>query len=287
MSSARTTRASGPQRRVVAVVVLIVASTALAASPASPASAKGTATAPGAPAIAGFTQTKRSVTIASTPPASNGGAAIFAYRATCKPTGGGETKLGYSHKSPTVVRALAAAKAYVCVVAARNRVGFSLPSASISIKAGGGTSCASAAGTGTFTPPLPRITDHTMVDSVLTTSGTISGCVGGAVTEATMTTVSLPITGTNCSVFVSGLPAPISATATITWNTNATSTVALEIRQVKGKITSTTLNGSVTAGLFAGLHLSGTSQYAVPSGACVTATLSTLTYKAVTAWNFA
>jgi len=265
------------RRRGMLFAVVLVASTGLAASPAA---AKGTATVPGAPAITGFTQGKRSVTVAFTAPASNGGAAIIGYRLTCRPTGSGENKFGFSHKSPVITGSLAANKSYVCTLLARNRIGFGPPSAPITISVSGGTTCAQASGSTTFAPALPKLGVTTTVDSVLTLNGTIGGCVGGGVTGGTMTAVSLPINDVSCNVLVRGT-AIFTTTATITWNTNATSTIALQIQQTK-KITDTTLAGTVTAGLFQGLHLSGLSIYQFPAGACSAVDLSTLTYRQFT-----
>jgi uncharacterized repeat protein (TIGR03803 family) len=80
------------------------------------------ATVPGAPTIGTATAGNASVSVAFTPPASNGGSAIAGYTATC----GTESNSGTS--SPIVVSGLANGVAVTCTVLATNGAGNSAPS---------------------------------------------------------------------------------------------------------------------------------------------------------------
>ena len=80
-------------------------------------------TVPGAPSITSATAGVQSVTVAFTPPASDGGEKIFDYKATCTSSDGGVTHSDDGRGSPVQVRHLTASKTYTCTVAARNREG--------------------------------------------------------------------------------------------------------------------------------------------------------------------
>lgn len=83
------------------------------------------ATVPGAPTIGTATAGNAQASVAFTPPASNGGAAITAYRVTSTP--GSITATGAS--SPVTITGLTNGTAYTFTVAAQNSVGFSAESA--------------------------------------------------------------------------------------------------------------------------------------------------------------
>ncbi len=100
---------------------LAVASVALMGAPAG--AAKGTATVPGAPTVTSVTAGTRSVIVAFSAPASNGGAKITHYRARCISSDGGKAGSGSSLKLKVRVRGLTSGKTYTCTVRARNRVG--------------------------------------------------------------------------------------------------------------------------------------------------------------------
>lgn len=70
----------------------------------------------------------RSIRVAFTSPADDGGAPITNYRATCTSTTGGATHAREAHQSPITVTDLTAAETYTCTVAADNRVGLGCPS---------------------------------------------------------------------------------------------------------------------------------------------------------------
>jgi hypothetical protein len=267
-------------RRGIVFAVLLVGLPASLMSPAG-ATSKSTATVPGAPTITAIQAGRHFASIAFTPPASDGGARIVHYRARCTPFGGGSTKTGFSHTTPLSVAGLSASKGYSCTLAAGNRVGFGPPSAPASIRGslGPGTQCSTETGTATFTPALPNVRSKSTVNTVLTWSGTIAGCLGGGVTGGTTSTVSTQINNVNCSTFAAGATAPVAATLTITWNTQATSTIALQIQSAKGAPTAPLLTGTVTAGLFQGLHVSARLGFSTGKTGCVTDDLSTLPYR--------
>ena len=278
-------------RRGIVFAVLLVALPVSLVSPAA-ATGKSTATAPGAPTITAIKAGRHFASIAFTPPASNGGARIVHYRARCTPIGGGSTKTGFSHTTPLSVAGLSASKSYSCTLAAGNRVGFGPPSAPVTTGAnpGPGTQCTTAMGTATFTPPLPKlgkIGDTHVVDTVLTMTGTLDGCLFGGVTGGTTSLVSTQITGASCGTFAAGSTPPIIATLTITWNTQATSTIALRLETPRSRATSPTLTGTVTAGLFLGLHLTSTLGISLGKTGCTAADLSTAPYKQLTPTDIA
>jgi len=86
-------------------------------------------TVPGAPTITSATAGHHSVTVAFSPPASNGGSSIFEYKAVCTSSNGGRTRSNTRHSSPIKINDLSSAKTYTCTVAARNRKGLGAASA--------------------------------------------------------------------------------------------------------------------------------------------------------------
>jgi len=149
----------------------------------------------------------------------------------------------------------------------------------------GGTVCAAAAGTATFTPPLPILTSKTKVFGNLVAIGTLGKCVGGGVTSAhTKFTSTKSTTGSNCTTLITYNPTakPTMGTEVITWNTGKTSTVALQLHQVKGHATETTVTGTVTAGLFKGSHQTGSLTYTPQPNGCSKVPLKTVTYTQLT-----
>lgn len=89
---------------------------------------------PGAPKITSVTAGVRSVSIAFTKPASDGGARISNYRGVCHSGNGGATGIHQGFSSPLTVAGLTAGKTYTCTVAAINKVSIgptSTPSAPV------------------------------------------------------------------------------------------------------------------------------------------------------------
>ena len=145
--------------------------------------------------------------------------------------------------------------------------------------AAAGTTCKTSAGEATFSPPLPKIGSTTLVKTVLTATGTLSGCVGGGVTGGQVRTVSAKSSGSNCSTQVANKTIS-KATETIVWNTKQTSTIAITLSPVKGKpSTNKAVSGTVTSGLFKGLHQTGLTVFTPATGSCTTTTLASVTYK--------
>ena len=147
--------------------------------------------------------------------------------------------------------------------------------------AAGGTVCSAAGGSAVFTPPLPVLTSTVLVKGTLVATGTLGKCVGGGVTSAhTVFKSPKGTTGSNCKSLATFDPKSKGTvgTETITWNTGKTSTVALTLKQVKGKPTTTNITGKVTAGLFLGSSQTGQVIYKLPVGACSTKPLAKVTY---------
>jgi phosphatidylethanolamine-binding protein (PEBP) family uncharacterized protein len=122
----------------------------------STSSSTSTLTAPGAPTALVATAGNASASIAFTAPASNGGAAISGYAASC--TGAGATKTGQASASPISIALLTNASTYSCSVTASNAQGTSVASGSVSVTpaaglpAGSSFSLSSAAAIGSSLP---------------------------------------------------------------------------------------------------------------------------------------
>jgi len=88
-----------------------------------------TPTVPGAPTITSITAGHRSVKVAFTKPADNGGAGVTSYRVKCTSSNGGVTRSHEGTRSPIYVAGLTAEKTYTCTLRARNKVGLGPASA--------------------------------------------------------------------------------------------------------------------------------------------------------------
>ena len=88
-----------------------------------------TPTVPGPPTITSAVADVQNATISFTGPESNGGAPVFAYRATCKSSDGAFKASGNGGSSPIRVGGLSVGRLYTCTVAARNEVGLGPSSA--------------------------------------------------------------------------------------------------------------------------------------------------------------
>ena len=140
--------------------------------------------------------------------------------------------------------------------------------------------CTKAAGTGTFTPPLPKIGSTTKEKSKLTSTGTVSGCTGSGVKsgKTKFTQTSTPEPG-NCQtlVEVKSTDKPTKGTLVITWNNAKKSTAAgFTIKQTDATHANTT--GKITAGYLKGKVISGKIVFKPESGGCTTKNLSKVTY---------
>jgi trimeric autotransporter adhesin len=113
-----------------AVTCTVVAHNSAGSSPpSSPSNSVTPATVPGAPVIASVTPGNGSATLSFTPPASNGGASVIDYTASCAP--GTATSIGAA--SPLTISGLSNGVLYQCSVRARNAVGSGAVSAAISV----------------------------------------------------------------------------------------------------------------------------------------------------------
>jgi hypothetical protein len=140
--------------------------------------------------------------------------------------------------------------------------------------------CGVAKGTATFKPPLPKETNKT-VKAKLGAKGSISKCVGGGVKSGsiTFTQTSKPEAG-NCQTLAEVKPGdkPTVGKLVIKWNNGKTSTAGkFTIKQTKSVVDAGT-TGKITAGLFKGKTIKGTTTYKLPTGACSTKNLAKLTY---------
>ena len=73
---------------------------------------------------------------------------------------------------------------------------------------------------------------------------------------------------TNCDILLSGNPSPNPPTGkiTTTWNTSQTSVAKVKLLPVSGQPTQVHVVGKVTSGLFVGLKLDQTLQFAPEEG---------------------
>ena len=143
------------------------------------------------------------------------------------------------------------------------------------------TVCKTLTGKQTYTPSLPKLGVATKVTSTVASTSKLAGCVGGGVTGATVTATSKYVG--NCTTFVAGFGKPTKGTATIKWNTGATSAVQTTLTSKTKPGTSpviATLVTKFTGGLFAG-HTSTTTISAVSAGGtktCVSLPLVSFTF---------
>ena len=148
----------------------------------------------------------------------------------------------------------------------------------------GGTVCKTASGTATFAPALPPVSSAVKNKPTVTIkNGKLGGCVGGAVTSATLTATLKFGNASNCKSLLAGAATGTKGTEKLAWNNKQTSTVALTLTGVPKKPTQTKATGTVTLGLFKGSKQSGTLSYSIPTGGCASKPLSTVTFKVLPA----
>lgn len=190
--------------------------------------AGATATVPDAPIIGAGTPGNATATIAFTAPASNGGAAITAYTASC--TGGGDTKTQSGPASPLTVSALANGTAYTCSVAATNSVGTSAASGTVSV-----TPVAPTA------PGAPTIGAVTAGNGSASVAFTAPGSNGGS--PITSYTASCTPTGGGAAVTGTGAASPITVSGLTNGTAYACSVTATNAANLTG---ASSAAGSVT-----------------------------------------
>ena len=149
--------------------------------------------------------------------------------------------------------------------------------------AGKTPTCKKASGSATFKPALPDLTKTKKVKSKLSAKGKLTGCAGGGVKSGTITfTQTTKPTGSNCTTL--SQPDPKSkgtiGKLVIKWNNGKQSTVGkFTIKQTKSVVDATT-TGKITAGLFKGKKVKGTTTYTLPKDACSEGhALKKVTYK--------
>ena len=143
-----------------------------------------------------------------------------------------------------------------------------------------GTVCKTASGTATFSPALPAVSSTVKNKPTVTIkNGKIGGCVGGGITGGTLTATLKFGLASNCKSLLAGGATNTKGTEKITWNTKATSTVTLSLVGVAKKPTNINATGPVTLGLFKGEKQAGTLAFTLPTGACTSKPLSTVTFK--------
>ncbi len=143
-------------------------------------------------------------------------------------------------------------------------------------------SCKSASGKASFTPPLPKKGSAAKVSAVFAANGTVRSCTGAkGLTGGTTKFKSAKSGPMNCTTYETYDATVFKGTETITWNTRATTSIALTVHKVKGKPTEASLSGTVIAGLFKGAHFTGLLAFTWPSGACTSTSLSSFAYKGI------
>lgn len=167
-----------------------------ASAPVTP-SAGAAATPPGAPTIGAATPGNGSASIAFTAPASNGGATITAYDASCTPSGGGAAVTGTNAASPVTVSGLTNGTAYTCAVTATNSAGTGAASGTVSVTP--------AAPTAPGAPTIGAVTAGNGSASVAFTAPASNG--GSPITSYT---ASCTPTGGGAAVTGTGATSPIT-----------------------------------------------------------------------------
>jgi cytochrome c peroxidase len=137
-------------------------------------------TAPGAPTIGAATPGNASAGVAFSPPASDGGAAITSYTATC--TAGATSRTASAAASPITVSNLTNGTAFACSVTATNSVGTGPASAAVSVTPNGPLATPTSVSTATTldfanlanyaSPQLPAYYDGSLAARDNTPAGT-------------------------------------------------------------------------------------------------------------------
>jgi hypothetical protein len=151
--------------------------------------------------------------------------------------------------------------------------------------AAGGTSCAHTSGTATFKPALPKSGSSTTVKpAVGVKKASITTCTGGGVTSAKFNVKAKFKDKTNCDILLGGTPSahPPTGTITTTWKPKNKSVASVTLNPVSGQPTQTHITGTITSGLFSGMHIDSTISFTPKTGDCLTTDLSAVTFSEVT-----
>jgi len=146
--------------------------------------------------------------------------------------------------------------------------------------AAAGTVCKSFSGTATFTPALPKLGSGSKVRSVLSGTGSIGSCTG-SVSGGTVRFVSSASAPENCKIIATAPTAAIKATETISWAGAGSSTINIKFTEVPGNpVTTQSIAGTVSAGVFKGAHEKGKVMYTPLNGGCTSTGLSRIAFQA-------
>ncbi len=182
------------------------------------------ATVPSAPVIGAATPLNGQAQIAFTPPASNGGSAILDYRVTCNP--GGATQVGAG--SPITVSGLANLTTYTCSVTARNAVGNSAASGTVTVTPSPNTLVVSPASIAFGGQSMGTTSPSTTVTVTNNTSGTVTiSSVAASAQFARVTSCGSLAVGQSCTIDVGFSPSPaagaVNSTASVSGSLTITS----------------------------------------------------------------
>jgi hypothetical protein len=159
----------------------------------------------------------------------------------------------------------------------------------VSVAAPGGAAtplpptCKTFAGTETWSPPLPKLSDKTKVNSTVTLKATLTGCSGvSGITSGTSSSTS-KVTQQNCTTVVASAGTGAKSTGVVKWN-NGKTTTSSDVLTLKSKVgvspATFVLVAKDTSGVGAGHTTTTTISVTLNTGACLTATLSKATFHA-------
>ena len=134
--------------------------------------------------------------------------------------------------------------------------------------------CATFDGAATFSPALPPAGSVKVVRSrIAINRAKLGGCRGSVASGTASGTLTLA-RATNCTLLITNIASNVATkakgTLTITWNTHATSTIALTVSfgSLRGEPSLATMTGTVTNGLFEGRQESWTVAWAMKTTEC-------------------
>jgi len=113
------------------------------------------------------------------------------------------------------------------------------------------------------------------VNSTVSYTGTLSGCVGGGVTGATYKGSYKLVNSHNCKQLLTYTAKTTTGSITTTWSNHQTSVGTITLIGIKGNATKDNVTGVTKTGLFAGLHLTTSYSFkATPATGCVSTALA-------------
>ena len=143
--------------------------------------------------------------------------------------------------------------------------------------------CKAFTGTETWTPPLPKLGDKTLVNSTVKLTSSLTGCSGVAGITSGTSSSTTKITKQNCTTTVANSSKGAKSTGLVKWNNGKTSTTANTLT-LKSKVGVSpaifSLVSKYTAGIGVGHTTTSTISVLLNKGACLTTTLSKATFHA-------